>query len=135
MAKFETTRVNALENVLNALNSNGITFENDTIEVVEHMVAQLNQRSASRPKGKSKAAMQNDALVKELLKDHNGELVTAKDVYNMGVMGITTISKATAVLVRAVNTDKATLVTMDAETNKPYKVGHYLLGETKQTNA
>lgn len=129
MAKFETTRVNALQNVLDAIEQNGIEFENDTVAVVEHMVEQLNSRSNSRSKGNTKTAMLNDTLVKELLKEHAGELVTARDVFNMGVMGIGSISKATAVLVRAVNTHKAKIVTIDVETDKPYKVGHYILGE------
>lgn len=109
MAKNTVTRKNALViafNALNRVNSEGLwedivekfddpkpTYD-DTVHTLNAMLEQIAKPRATVV---SKARKGNEALAKWVY-DHAGDVVTTKDVVNMGNVNIMTTQKASAVL-------------------------------------
>jgi len=105
MAKSNITRKQALENALifcNYANVTALTIEGheniDWVETANVLAKMCEQLSKPRAKAVSKARMQNENLVKDIINQIPADGLTSKEIVNLGNPAITTTQKAVAVM-------------------------------------
>lgn len=109
--KFNVTRKAALLNALAALKDADITFEDDTVAVLENMAAKM--VTAPKAKGESAAHKQNAQLLADnldLIAATEDKGITAREFANgaadgfpVNTEGKRSVNKATAILRQGVN--------------------------------
>lgn len=99
MAKSNITRKQALELAIHVLSTTREDWDaaplEDAVEVLTKMHEQL---SKPREKAVSKARMQNENLVKDIINRIPADGLTSKEIVNLGNPAITTTQKAVAVM-------------------------------------
>lgn len=97
MAKSNITRKQAIELALTLVKESA-EFDDKWNEVAEVLQKMHEQLSKPREKAVSKARMQNENLVKDIINKIPADGLTSKEIVNLGNPAITTTQKAVAVM-------------------------------------